>query len=51
MVLKTKKHEDLGKMDEAFDPSKPMYRNDFDQFLNDKYGVDPNPFENEDFEW
>ena len=23
----------------------------FDQFLNDRYGVDPNPFETGDFEW
>ena len=38
-------------MDEAFDPSKPMYRNDFDQFLNDKYGIDPDPFETGDFNW
>ena len=38
-------------MDEAFDPSKPMYRNDFDQFLNDKYGTDPNPFETRNFNW
>ena len=28
-----------------------MYRNEFDQFLNDRYGVDPNPFETGDFEW
>ena len=38
-------------MDESFDPSKPMYRNDFDQFLNDKYGIDPDPFETGDFNW
>ena len=36
---------------ESFDPSKPMYRNDFDQFLNDKYGFDPDPFEAGDFNW
>ena len=28
-----------------------MYRNEFDQFLNDRYGADPNPFETGDFEW
>ena len=38
-------------LDRIYDPAKPMYRNDFDQFLNDVYGIDPDPFETEDFEW
>lgn len=38
-------------LDKIYDPSKPMYQDDFDRFLNDTYGEDPDPFETGDFEW
>ena len=28
-----------------------IYRNEFDKFLNDTYGEDPDPFETGEFEW
>ena len=38
-------------LDKVYDPKKPFYRDDFDRFLNDTYGEDPDPFETGDFEW
>lgn len=38
-------------LDKIYDPKKPLYRNDFDRFLNDTYGEDPDPFESGNFEW
>ena len=38
-------------MDKIYDPTKPMYRDTFDQFLNDTYGEDPDPYETGEFEW
>ena len=38
-------------LDKIYDPKKPLYRNDFDRFLNDTYGEDPDPFETGYFEW
>ena len=38
-------------MDKVYDPSKPFYRDDFDRFMNDTYGEDPDPFEIGGFEW
>ena len=38
-------------LDKIYDPSKPMYQDDFDNFLNDTYGEDPDPFETGEFNW
>ena len=38
-------------LDEVYDPNKPFYREDFDRFLNDTYGEDPDPFETAPLNW
>ena len=38
-------------MDKIYDPTKPMYRDEFEKFLNETYGVDHDPFGREGFEW
>jgi len=45
------KEEFYKALDEVYDPKKPFYRDDFDRFLNDTYGEDPDPFETGRFEW
>lgn len=38
-------------MDKIYDPTKPMYREEFEKFLDETYGVDHSPFDDEGFEW
>ena len=38
-------------MDNIYDPTKPMYRDEFEKFLDETYGVDHDPFGREGFEW
>lgn len=38
-------------LDKLYDPDKPLYRNGFEQFMNDTYGVDLGPFETGEFKW
>jgi len=37
--------------EEVYDLDRPMRRNRFEEFLNETYGKDPDPFELEQFEW
>ena len=45
------KEEFYRKLDEIYDVAKPFYRNDYETFLNDTYGQDPDPFETGEFQW
>ena len=38
-------------LDKVYDPNKHFYREDFDRFMDDTYGEDPDPFETGNFEW
>ena len=38
-------------LDNFHDPAEPLYEDVFQQFLDDTYGEDPDPFEEEEFNW
>lgn len=46
--VRTEFYEEL---DRIYDPSKPMYEDAFEKFLEDTYGKNPDPFETGHFEW
>lgn len=45
------KEDSYDELDKVYDPKKPFYRNDFDEFLKKTYGEDLDPFETGEFEW
>lgn len=45
------REEFYNELDKVYDPAKPFYRNNFEDFLNDTYGQDPDPFGTDEFHW